>query len=297
MKFGSVDDPGAIDFFLPEDHPDTEKTLETAKSGSSLSVYVGCAKWNRQELKNFYPGGTKDELEYYGSQFNAVELNATFYRNFPEEQVKTWCEKVPGTFRFFPKVYQTISHRKWLNNVEQPLEEYLGSILHFGENLGTVFLQLRDNFSPKHFERLSSFAELWPADVPLAVELRHPGWFEDPVVAGDLYSLLEGKNIANVLVDTAGRRDLLHMRLTSNEAFVRYVGANHPSDYTRLDEWVDKLDQWTSTGLENIHFFIHQNDEQESPRLAAHFIKKLNQRAGTSLKIPGSSNERQGNLF
>ena len=41
-------------------------------------------------------------------------------------------------------------------------------------------------------------------------------------------------NISNVIVDTAGRRDLMHMRLTNPTAFVRYVGANHESDYTRL---------------------------------------------------------------
>jgi uncharacterized protein YecE (DUF72 family) len=255
MKFGSVENPGSTDFSIPEDHPGTENLLASHKNGRVPDVYVGCAKWNRQELKNFYPGGTKDELKYYGTQFNAIELNATFYRNFPEEKVKNWCEKVPAEFRFFPKVNQTISHRKWLNNVEEPLEEYLSSIFHFGDNLGTVFLQLRDNFSPKYFERLAAFIDLWPADVPLAVELRHPDWFGDPGVAGELYQLFEENGIANALVDTAGRRDLLHMRLTNNETFIRYVGANHPTDYTRLDEWVKRLKNWTELGLQKIHFF------------------------------------------
>ncbi len=87
------------------------------------------------------------------------------------------------------------------------------------------------------------------------------------------------------------------MRLTNNEAFVRYVGANDATDYTRLDEWAKRLDNWTNQGLENIHFFIHQNKEEESPLLAAYFINKLNRAIDTDLNIPNSGNEKQAALF
>ncbi len=249
-------------------------------------MYVGCAKWNKQDLKNFYPKGTKDELEYYASQFNAIELNATFYRFFSPRQITGWYEKVPAHFRFFPKANGQISHRKWLSNVTEDTEAFLNSISNFMEKLGTVFLQLRDNFSPKNFDRVAAFIEAWPETMPLAVEFRHADWFNDPKTANDLYQLLEKHNVANIIVDTAGRRDLLHMRLTSNEAFIRYVGANHPTDYTRLEEWAERLSVWTEKGLGNIHFFVHQNEEQESPALAAHFITELNKRINTDLKAP-----------
>ena len=75
MKFGKVENPELIDFTLPKDHPDTQVVLNRDGKKSPLNVYVGCAKWNRQDLKNFYPRGTKDELEYYSSQFNCIELN------------------------------------------------------------------------------------------------------------------------------------------------------------------------------------------------------------------------------
>ena len=32
----------------------------------------------KTDLKGFYPKGTKDELKYYATQFNSIELNATF---------------------------------------------------------------------------------------------------------------------------------------------------------------------------------------------------------------------------
>ncbi len=112
-----------------------------------------------------------------------------------------------------------------------------------------------------------------------------------------MYHLLQENNVANVLVDTAGRRDMMHMRLTNNEVFVRYVGANHESDYTRLNDWVSRLKKWTDLGLQNIHFFVHQNEEKASPYLAAHFIQNLNSTIGTKLKIPDLPDNNQKRLF
>ncbi|HET6527303.1 MAG TPA: DUF72 domain-containing protein [Balneolaceae bacterium] len=298
MKFGRVEKPDTVNFSLPDDHPETKKVLSNFGASGKPQIYVGCAKWNRQELKGFYPRGTKDELEYYASQFNAVELNATFYRNFPADQISSWCEKVPDEFRFFPKVNQQVSHRKWLSDIKEATEDFLNSISHFQDKLGTSFLQLRDKFAPKYFDRVSDFVEFWPQGFPLAVEFRHPDWFNDESVAKDLHALLEENNVANIIVDTAGKRDLMHMRLTNNEAFIRYVGANHPTDYARLDDWTLRLKKWLGEGLQNIHFFVHQNEERESPKLAAHFIEKLNEEIGTNLKIPKSSgDDSQGDMF
>lgn len=296
MKFGSVEHPERLTLTLPDDHPDTQRILANSKNGTP-DIYVGCAKWNRAELKNFYPRGTKDELTYYATQFNAIELNATHYRNFSEEQIQQWCEKVPDNFRFFPKVNRLISHLKWLNDIEEPLDEYLASIIHFKEKLGTIFLQVRDKFSPKFFNRVERFTEQWPRDLSLAMEFRHPDWFKDKRVAEDLYSLLEEKNITNVVVDTAGHRELLHMRLTNSEVFVRYVGANTSSDYDRLDEWADRLLQWKKQGIQNIHFFVHQNKEEASPLLAAHFIKNINKMLHADIDVPDIGKGEQKTLF
>lgn len=297
MKFGQVDHPDQIDFTLPEDHPDTKSILKKVKSNHDLQVFVGCAKWNRQDLKKFYPRGTKDELEYYSTQFNSIELNATFYRMFGAEQIRNWRDKTPANFKFFPKVTQSISHMRRLNNVEQLTEEYCDNIVNFEDKLGMAFLQLHNNFGYKNLDRLVSFFEKFSKAIPLATEVRHHEWFDDQKIANEYFALLEKHNITNILVDTAGRRDLLHMRLTTPTAFVRYVGANHPeSEYKRLDDWVDRLEKWVDQGLKNIYFFVHQNLEKESPTLSAYFINKINERLGTNLKPPTVPNEN-GSLF
>ncbi|WP_291865339.1 DUF72 domain-containing protein [Maribacter sp.] len=298
MKFGKVEHPEIIDFSIPTDHLETKKILSKSRTKDPVNVYVGCAKWNKQDLKNFYPRGTKDELVYYSSQFNAIEFNATFYRIFPTEQYQNWYNKTPSYFKFFPKITQSVSHLRRLNDKAYPiLDEYLNVTSNLKEKLGTIFLQMHSNFGPKNWERVVRFVEYWPKEFPLSMEFRHTDWFNNEKVANELYHLLEENNISNTLVDTAGRRDIMHMRLTNNEAFIRYVGANHESDYSRLDDWIDKLVDWKDKGLKNIHFFVHQNMELESPLLSAYFITNLNKKLGCNLIIPKTNFNSSPKLF
>ncbi len=286
MKFGQVDNPEEIDFTIPADHSDTKRVLEKSKK-KDFKVYVGCAKWNKTELKNFYPKGTKDELGYYSSQFNCIELNATFYRMFPATQFEKWRNNTPDGFRFFPKLTQDISHFRRLKDTEELVDTFVANASNLQEKLGVPFLQLHNNFGPKDFDRVRAFAGHWKQyKAPLAIEFRKTDWYNDPEISAELYELLESNNITNVLVDTAGRRDLMHMRLTTPTAFVRWVGANHPSDYTRLDEWIERIADWKEQGLQELDFFVHQNIEKESPLLSAYFINKLNKRIGNDLRIP-----------
>lgn len=289
MKFGQVDNPEKIDFTIPKDHPDTERVLKKSRS-KTLKAYVGCAKWNKSDLKNFYPKGTKDELAYYSSQFNCIELNATFYRMFPASQFEKWKESTPRGFKFFPKIGQDISHWGRLKDTEEKVDRFVENASHLQEKMGMPFLQMHNNFGPKDFDRVEAFVAHWKYDIPLAIEFRKTDWYNDAEVSAALYELLESNGIANVLVDTAGRRDLLHMRLTTPTAFVRWVGANHKSDYSRLDEWIKRIASWEKLGLKELYFFVHQNVEKESPLLAAYFIEKLNKKIGTDLAIPKTLN-------
>lgn len=297
MKFGSVSNPELVDFKLPEDHPDTIKVLEASEFSGKPRIYVGCAKWNRTDLKGFYPRGTKDELTYYATQFNSIEMNATFYNFYSKEQFGNWRDKTPDDFKFFPKVNQMISHMKRLNDVGRYTDEFCDSLAGLGDKLGVVFLQLHNNFAPKNWDRLEKFLNDFPKGIPLSVEVRHTDWLNDPEVSGGFYALLEKHHVANIITDTAGRRDLLHMRLTTPSAFIRYVGANHESDYTRLDDWFERIKSWVAIGgIEDIYFFVHQNLEKASPLLSAYVIKKLNEELGYSLQVPAQQ-AKQTNLF
>jgi len=296
VKFGKVENPGVLDLSLPADHPDTARVLgKSSLTTKKPKVHIGCPRWAKAELKGFYPRGTKDELAYYSTQFNAIEMNAFYYRIFPTTTVDKWYERSAPDFTFFPKVPQLISQFRRLKNCENELNDYLVSISHFKEKLGTVFLQMNDNYGPKNFDDFATFIESWPKDLPLTAELRNAEWFSDTTVANELYHLLEENGVGNTITDTAGRRDIIHMRLTNPTCFVRFTGANHISDVDRLDAWFERLTEWKDQGIEQINFFIHQTIEIDLQMLSARLIEKINKEWGYDMHVPGG--EVQRSLF
>lgn len=298
MQFGKITNPEKIDFFLPPDHPQMVTSLKGIEN--DLHLNVGCAKWNKQDLKRFYPKGIKDELSYYASQMNSVELNATFYKLYPKEQFVKWKNKTSTNFKFFPKLTQTISHENLLNNVAiENAKYFVENALVLEEKLGGIFLQLHESFDPSYFNRLEKFIISWPQSIPLAIELRHTDWFNDSNIAMNLYHLYRENNITNIITDTAGRRDLLHMCLTNTKTFIRFVGANHTSDYSRILQWVNRLDQWKLFGVSEINFFVHQHIEIESVKLSAYLIEHLNKKWGLNHLIPKTqvNDHKQLKLF
>ena len=154
MKFGKVENPEGLDLSLPQDHLDTATILSSGGGNKKPKVFIGCPKWAKADLKGFYPKGTKDELTYYSSQFNSIEMNAFYYRIFPTTTVDKWYDRSAPDFTFFPKVPQLISQFRRLKNCENELNDYLVSISHFKEKLGTVFLQMNDNYGPNNFDDL-----------------------------------------------------------------------------------------------------------------------------------------------
>ena len=295
MKFGKVENPALLDLSLPVDHKDTARVLKSSGYDEQKpKVFIGCPRWAKAELKGFYPKGTKDELTYYSSQFNSIEMNAFYYRIFPTTTVDKWYDRSAPDFTFFPKVPQLISQFRRLKNCENELNDFLVSISHFKEKLGTVFLQMNDNYNPSNFDDFARFIENWPKDLPLTAELRNTDWFNDLSVANRLFNLLEENGIGNTITDTAGRRDIIHMRLTNPTCFVRFTGANHVSDVDRLDEWFERLSDWRGKGIKQINFFIHQTIEKDLQMLSARLIQKINEEWGYNMKVPGSS---QSSLF
>ena len=287
MKFGKVENPGILDLHLPTDHRDTLPMLGSkGLKDKKPSIYIGCPKWGKADLKNFYPKGTKDELTYYSSQFNAIELNAFYYRIFSSTTVDKWHERSSPDFTFFPKIPQLISQFRRLKNCENELNDYLLSISHFKEKLGTVFLQMNENYGPSNMDDFALFIEKWPTDLPLTIELRHTDWYSDKSINDQLHALLVKHNIGHTITDTAGRRDIMHMRLSTPQCFIRFTGANHPSDIDRLDEWFARLSEWKDAGITQIAFFIHQTIEKDLQMLSARLISKINEEWGYNLTVP-----------
>ncbi|HYK77236.1 MAG TPA: DUF72 domain-containing protein [Daejeonella sp.] len=303
MDFGRLDPEqlSQVDFTLPPDTDLTRQVLKNVKPIAHPTIYVGCAKWGRKEwLGMIYPPKTKEAnfLNEYVKHFNSIELNAVFYNMPKKEQIKIWREKaeaVRADFKFFPKFPRSISHLKRLKNTEELTSLFLENISEFGETLGPCFLQLSDNFGPKNFDTLQKYLEELPKDFKVFVEVRHPEWFSDQAARKDLFSLLHQLKKGAVITDASGRRDCVHMELPTPQAFIRFVGNGlHPTDYTRIDEWVERLVSWKKQGLHDVYFFLHQHDEKDTPILADYTLKKINEELGAHLKRPEFIEQSEG---
>ena len=166
-----------------------------------------------------------------------------------------------------------------------------------GARLGPMFLQLSPSFGPTQLSELEAFLNFWPADVQLAVEVRHPAFFEVEHAA-TLNTLLSHYRVARVMMDTRPIRigssqekqvlqtrerkpDLpLQITVTSDFVFVRYIGlprmeVNEPL----LDTWAQQLSEWLQKGL-TAYVFCHCPFEVHSPVICYAFYQRV------SAKVP-----------
>jgi uncharacterized protein YecE (DUF72 family) len=292
MDFGRVpeEELDNIDFSLPKE-PLFNKNILSGKPAKHPKVYIGCAKWGRTEwLGKIYPPKTKEKdfLEHYVQHYNSIELNATHYKVYGEAGIKKWTDKAGNKdFKFCPKMYQGITHRGSLKGKNFITNEFFRGIVAFKEHLGPIFIQVSETFSPKRKEELFDFLRSLPTDLQFFMEVRHKDWFSKEAISNELFTTLKELNMGAVITDTSGRRDCAHMHLTLPKTFIRYVGNSlHPTDYTRIDEWVKRMKYWLSKGMEELYFFMHMHDEAFSPELTVYLVDKLNAACKLNLQKP-----------
>lgn len=266
-------DISGVDFSLPEDPPENTRIFQnSSKNNQKSHIYIGATGYNmRPWVGRWYPPKTKegDFLKYYGQQFNTIEHNTTHYRIPDIQMVERWKNTVPTDFRYCPKLPQIISHAGNLGIGTAQLSTFCENILGLGEQLGCCFMQLPPHFSVEKWRILSAFLEVFPRNIPLAVEVRHPSFFDGSPVAQSFFEMLSDEQVAAVITDVAGRRDVCHLRVTAPIVMVRFVGNNlHPTDYQRIRDWAERLASWTIAGVQQIYFFTHEPDNLLAPELA-----------------------------
>lgn len=279
MKFGKVENLDHINFDLSFDIEKSLRLLE--KANTQHHIRIGATSWMNKDWRGIiYPAKIKatEYLHYYAKNFQTIELNATHYRIPTIEQVINWKNQVGPSFKFCPKIPQTISHSKSLGADRDTLKIFLDAISHLEENSGPCFLQLPPHFDSVKIDVLNSFLEKWPVGYPLSIEFRHESFYQENNKIRKLNERLAEKTIGRVLVDVAGRRDMLSLpTLTTDEVIIRFVGNHpHPSDEQRLDQWLRIMEYWSLKRAVKIHFMIHQSDEKATLHTAFNLTEKWN---------------------
>ena len=290
MKFGYLENVDNVDFSLPKDPcftTDYLKDLPPAKA----TILIGCSVWSEKSyVGHIYPPGTKqqDYLTEYAKQFNSIEVNATRYGVPKPSILDKWKNSTPSDFRFCFKVPQIISFSKDLNSIgsRERMDGFIEAAYGFGEKMGPSFIVLPKHFGNHRYDDLKTFVGSLPLDMPLSFEFRN----NEIIKNQEVWELLKKHNKPLVITDTPGERDFVHQVITNDTVFIRFVGAKlHKSDYTRIDEWVERLISWVDAGVTNIGFFLHQAAPFKylSADLAIYMIEKLNnKKPELQLKAP-----------
>ncbi|TAE37582.1 MAG: DUF72 domain-containing protein [Runella slithyformis] len=300
MDFGKLTDISGVDFTLPFTPRFTQEVLQ-ANAPKPAQVYVGPPVWSNKEwLGKIYPTAAKEKdfLGHFARQFNTIELNVTHYQVPTAATVTRWREAVPPHFKFCPKWPQEISHERQLTGSEILIQNFVETIQGLGKNLGTTFLQLPPYFGPWKIDVLEKFLTQLPPHFPIAVEFRNEKWFAEPVWNQTL-QLLQRLGVGTVVSDVAGRRDVLHQSLTTPALTLRFVGNElHPTDYTRVDAWVQRIKVWLADGLQMAYVFVHCGDNNRAPELTKYWTEQLNRHCGLALQVPHLQPKViQGSLF
>jgi uncharacterized protein YecE (DUF72 family) len=278
MEFGKLKSVDAVDFSIPIDDPANGRRL-TLGSPSSLSIFFGTPAWSHREwIGKIYPPGTKTEdfLRFYSRYFSCIELNTTHYRIPSAEQARKWKSKVDGNFLFNPKLYQGISHERGGLRNTSLLAEWLRFLNEMQGHLGPCFLQLPPHFDYGAKAELFDFLKEWPREFELALEFRHPSWFEGRRILPALADYLHSRGMGLVITDVAGRRDVLHTSLSAEFSLLRFIGNNlHPTDFERAAAWSRRIKQWEEAGLRRLFLFIHEPDDISAPEMSRAFLAEL----------------------
>jgi uncharacterized protein YecE (DUF72 family) len=222
---------------------------------------IGTCSWADEALsKYFYPPGLPagERLAYYAREFDAVEVDSTYYRLPAEEMVARWAERTPDDFVMHVKAFGLMTrHPVKLEQlppdlrddaptdakgrVERPSREFRGEVfrrfldalepLRSAGKLGGILFQFPSYVVRKEasFDYLRWASEQLGDDEPF-VEFRHSSWFDEGG-RDETLRFLEQIGATHVVVDAPRIENAKNLvptvpALTSSTLYVRFHGRN-----------------------------------------------------------------------
>jgi uncharacterized protein YecE (DUF72 family) len=230
-------------------------------------VRIGVSGWSYPHWRGaFYPEGlrVKDQLGYCAARFPTLEINGSFYRLPTEKAVGAWRDAVPQGFVFAWKASRFITHYRRLKAVDDSLELVFGRMQGLGEKAGPALFQLPPQMKAD-LARLADFLQRLPRGRRVAIEFRHPSWYDESV-----YALLRDHGVAFCVSDH--QHAPAPWVATAGFVYVRghgpggtYSGAYSDAE---LKAWAKRIQAWAAEGRDAWVYF--DNDvEAAAPKDAA----------------------------
>ncbi len=263
------------------------------------TLRLGCPVWAFDGWRgSLYSRSAQrsDFLPQYARVFGAVEGNSTFYGLPTEATVRRWATEAPAGFRFCFKFPRSVTHERQLRDAARETDAFLRLMTLLPNRLGPLLLQLGPGFAARDLDALDRYLGGLPVGVACAVEVRHPGLYDDGLAERAFDQLLAAHGASRGNFDThhvfdhsaldattlqaQERKPRLPQRAvaTAGPAFVRFVGGNTVENArSALGFWVERVSQWLLDGRE-VYFFTHTPDDANAPHLARLFHALLRER-------------------
>jgi uncharacterized protein YecE (DUF72 family) len=213
-----------------------------------------------------------------------------------------------------------LTHERLLIGGDFILDHFLDllRILCDRDRLGPSLLQLSPRFDGRRLQVLEHFLDKIPTEFPIAVEMRHPDYYDSATHESALNNLLINRKINRVMFDSRPlfseppsdeietesqrRKPRLPYRnvATGPNPMIRLVGRN---DLQKLAPWIEEWSQqvmaWVEDGL-TPYVFTHAPDDQFAPEMAEMFHEAVRRKIPQLESLPpwpGRSEPQQMELF
>lgn len=217
-------------------------------------AFVGTSGFMYSHWKGvFYPSDLpqRDWFSFFVKEFDAVELNVSFYRLPKKEVFAGWRKKAGENFVFSIKGSRFITHIKRLKDCQEPVKRFFESAIKIKREKDIVLWQLPPRFKANP-EQLSRFLKLLPKNWRHAFEFRDESWLSEKI-----YKMLKQYNTAIVFQDYPDWP--ISEKITADFVYLRFHGKTHlyTSCYTEkeLTGWANKIKAWQKKGLDCYAFF------------------------------------------
>ncbi|WP_432711598.1 DUF72 domain-containing protein [Pedobacter sp.] len=210
--------------------------------------------------KEYYPEAFKDKsrLCYYGSLFNSIEVNSSFYKVPMASTVTKWAAETPEDFRFTFKLWRDITHSKGLVFLAKDISMFMERIEGAGAKKGCLLVQFPGSIKPVHVRELEQLLmQIVLADPyrawKVAIEFRHQSWYQS-----DTYDLLKSLKMGLVLHDKLVVGGAMIEQAT-DFVYLRFhgPGGNYRGSYDDnfLYEYASYIKEWLEDGKQVYTYF------------------------------------------
>lgn len=256
-------------------------------------ILIGTSGYDYPEWKGiFYPSDLKrkDFLSYYATQFNALEINNTFYNMPDSNRLLNFYERSEGKLQFSIKANRLLTHEissSWENNSTDFKNAV--KILQEKNSLSSILFQFPQSFHyiPENRIYLSKLIQSFQG-YPVVIEFRHKEWLKDSVFEGlnklnasfsfcDMPELKDLPNNAMNVTDFSESQQVFYLRMHGRNFTSWYSSCNERYNYSYADEELSQFTPIIDSAKRRFHkvLVFFNNHPNGSGALNAISLKKM----------------------